>query len=141
MSATLHLINACAVLAALTVLVGARMLAVRVRDMRTQRIGAQSVALSFQRAQRLSDSRASDNFNHLFEVPVLFYALCVGAIASGHIPPWLPPLAWLFVALRIVHSGIQCSYNKVMHRFPLFLASLVLIACMWIGFAISFNLR
>jgi len=26
-------------------------------------------------------------------------------------------LAWLFVGLRVAHSAIQCSYNRVMHRF------------------------
>ncbi len=115
------------------------MLFVRVREMRKRRISPQSIALSSQRTQRLEDSRASDNFSHLFEVPVLFYALCITAIASQHIPYWLPILSWLFVALRVLHSAIQCTYNKVMHRFAVFLAGYFLISLMWVGFAISVN--
>jgi hypothetical protein len=133
-----HLVAACAALALLTFLVGLRMLAVRVAEMRARRIHPQAVALSAQRAQRLDDSRASDNYNHLFELPVLFYALCALALATTHVPGWLPAAAWLFVALRIVHSAIQCSYNRVMHRFAVFLAGFALLGAMWAGFALSY---
>ena len=132
-----HLVAACAALALLTFLVGLRMLAVRVAEMRARRIHPQAVALSAQRAQRLDDSRASDNCNDLFELPVLFYALCALALATTHVPGWLPAAAWLFVALRIAHSAIQCSYNRVMHRFAVFLAGFALLGAMWAGFALS----
>ena len=133
-----HLVAACAALALLTFLVGLRMLAVRVAEMRARRIHPQAVALSAQRAQRLDDSRASDNYNHLFELPVLFYALCAIALATTHVPGWLPAAAWLFVGLRIVHSAIQCSYNRVMHRFAVFLAGFALLGAMWAGFALPY---
>ena len=133
-----HLVAACAALALLTFLVGLRMLAVRVAEMRARRIHPQAVALSAQRAQRLDDSCASDNYNHLFELPVLFYALCALALATTHVPGWLPAAAWLFVALRIAHSAIQCSYNRVMHRFAVFLAGFALLGAMWAGFALSY---
>ena len=137
MSPVQQLVAACSALVALTLLVGLRMLYVRIREMRARRIHPQSVALTAQRAQKLDDSRASDNYNHLFELPVLFYALCALAIASGHIPGTLPTLAWLFVATRVVHSLIQCSYNKVLHRFAVFLAGFLVIATMWAVFALS----
>jgi hypothetical protein len=113
------------------------MLYVRVAEMRSRKIHPQAVALSAQRTQRLEDSRASDNYNHLFELPVLFYVLCLAALAAQHIPGWLPALAWLFVGLRIVHSLIQCTYNKVMHRFAVFLAGLFLVMAMWLAFIVS----
>lgn len=133
-----HLVLACCSLAALTFAVGLRMLLVRVAEMRRKRIAPQAVALSAQRAQRLEDSRASDNYNHLFELPVLFYALCLLAIAAGHVPAWLPAAAWVFVALRVGHSVIQCSYNRVMHRFGVFVASLLVLLGMWAGFLVTF---
>lgn len=136
-----HLVAACATLAGLTFAVGLRMLAVRVAEMRARRIHPQAVALSAERARRLDDSRASDNYNHLFELPVLFYVLCALAIATTHVPPWLPAAAWGFVCLRIVHSAIQCSYNRVMHRFGVFLAGLLLLAAMWAGYAASYLAR
>lgn len=138
MSATQHIFAACLAMVALTFVVGLHMFRVRVGEMMARRIHPQSVALSGQRAQRLEDSRASDNFNHLFEVPVLFYLLCAVAIGTGHIPVWLPALAWLFVLSRVVHSAIQCTYNRVMHRLAVFLGSVLLLLVMWAMYAGSF---
>ena len=138
MTSSQHLILACAAMVLLTFAVGLRLLFVRVGEMRANRIHPQSVSTRRQVAERLKDTRASDNFAHLFEVPVLFYAFCLAAVASGHIPSWLPLFAWMFVASRVIHSLIQCTYNKVMHRFVVFLAGFGLIAGMWIAYAISF---
>lgn len=132
-----QLILACSALALLTFIVGLVMLSVRTKVMKAERIHPQAVALSGQRSEKLKDTRASDNFNHLFELPVLFYALCGLAIASGQIPSWLPVAAWLFVLLRVIHSIIQCTNNTVMHRFYVFALGYLLLAGMWIGFAIQ----
>ncbi|MBS0590519.1 MAG: MAPEG family protein [Proteobacteria bacterium] len=123
-----HLIAACATLMLLTFAVGVLMLVRRVREMQARRITPQSVALSAQRNALLQDSRASDNYNHLFELPVLFYALCALALASDHIPVWLPIAAWAFVALRIAHSAIQTGRNTVTHRFAMFVAGFTILA-------------
>ena len=136
MNATHSLIAACATLVLLTFVVGVRLLQVRVAEMKRKRIHPQAVALSAQRKDRLEDTRASDNFKHLFETPVLFYALCGVAVGAGNPPEWLALAAWLYVALRVIHSLIQCTYNKVMHRFYVFVASFFLLAGMWAGYAI-----
>lgn len=137
MTPSQQLVLACAAMVLLTLVVGLRLLFVRVAEMRARRIPPQLVATRRQVAEALADSRASDNFSHLFEVPTLFYALCVTALALGQIPGWLPVLAWLFVALRVAHSAIQCTYNKVMHRFPVFLAGFFLISGMWLAYALG----
>lgn len=136
MNVTHSLIAACAALVLLTVVVGARLLQVRVAEMTRKRIHPQAVALSAQRNEKLEDTRASDNFNHLFETPVLFYALCGVAIGAGDPPAWLALAAWLYIALRVIHSLIQCTYNKVMHRFYVFVTSFFLLACMWAGYGV-----
>ena len=138
MSPEQHLFAACMAMVALTFAVGLRMFRSRVSEMMARRIHPQSLALSGQRAQRLEDSRASDNFSHLFEVPVLFYLLCAVAIGTGYVPAWLPVLAWLFVFTRLAHSAIQCSYNKVMHRFAAFLGGVFLLMAMWAMYAGSY---
>lgn len=138
MTSNQHLILACAAMVLITFVVGLRLLFVRVGEMRTNRIHPQAVSTRRQVARKLQDTRASDNFAHLFEVPVLFYAICLAAVGSGHVPSWLPPLAWLFVASRVIHSLIQCTYNKVMHRFAAFLTGFSLIAGMWLAYAISY---
>ena len=91
----------------------------RIGQMKRERIHPQSVATSAQTAARLTDSRAADNFRNLFELPVLFYLALRGrADRPGHAD--MLALAWAFVALRVAHSGIQCTYNKVMHRFKVY---------------------
>jgi hypothetical protein len=115
----------------LTFAVGVVLLSRRVRDMRAGRIHPQSVAAARDMAARLADHRASDNFRNLFETPVLFYAAVLAAIAlRGGTWPLLV-LAWIYVALRVVHSLVHCTYNKVMHRFAVFVASMVVLLVIW----------
>lgn len=116
---------------ALTIVVWLRMFFVRVGQMKRERIHPQAVATSAQALARLTDSRVADNFRNLFELPVLFYlAICVAAIAGLATTTTLV-LAWLFVLLRVVHSAIQCSYNKVMHRFRAYLAGGIVLWLLW----------
>ena len=122
-------------LVALTFVVAVVMYRRRIGEMVRERIHPQSVALSAQVAQRLSDSRASDNYRNLFELPVLFYFGIAVAAAAGVRDPYVLALAWTFVGLRITHSAIQCSYNKVMHRFRVFLAGMAVLALLWIRLA------
>ena len=56
----------------------------------------------------------SDNYNHLHEQPTLFYALAFYLTLAG---------AADNVVLRVVHSLIQATINKVMIRFLVFLIS------------------
>jgi len=121
----------------LTFVVGCRMLYCRVREFRGKRLHPQAVATSLQMAARVEDVQAADNFRNLFEVPVLFYALVAAAIGTGVVPPWLVIGAWVFVALRVAHSWIQCTDNKVMHRFRAFIAGFLVVVALWIGFVLS----
>lgn len=67
------------------------------------------------------------NYAHLMEQPTLFYAASVivallGAGAADVLA------AWIYVALRIVHSIWQATVNRIQVRFALFmLASFALI--------------
>ncbi|MXO46924.1 MAPEG family protein [Erythrobacter vulgaris] len=69
------------------------------------------------------------NYNHLHEQPTLFYAVCLLLAMVGWGEGMNALLAWIYVGLRITHSVVQVTANKVMVRFVLFaLSSLVLIA-------------
>lgn len=132
------LLAACLTMLGLTLVVCVIMLLHRIKVMKQQRIAPQSVALSAQRHQVFADTRLSDNYNHLFELPVVFYMLCGLALLIQHIPFWFVILAWLFVASRIVHSFIQCTSNNVMRRFSVFVLGMAIVILMWIGFILSF---
>lgn len=139
MNTQIALISACLAMVVLVAVVGARMLIVRVSEMKEHRIHPQSIATSTKAAARFQNVNAADNFRNLFEVPVLFYALVAVAIALGDVPTWLVIGAWSFVALRCIHSFIQCTYNKVMHRFAVFACSFLLIVVLWVVFVISLS--
>lgn len=118
-------------LVALTLLVWCRLYVVRIGQMRRERIHPQAVATSAQASAKLTDSRAADNFRNLFELPVLFYLALVVAALDGIVSPVLLTLAWSFVALRVAHSVIHCSYNKVMHRFVVYMAGACVLWMLW----------
>jgi len=48
---------------------------------------------------------ASDNLKNQFEIPVLFYVLCIFCFISGISSLALTLLAWVYVALRIFHAA------------------------------------
>ena len=46
--------------------------------------------------------RIADNYNHLFEQPTLFYAVChYDCCVAGHVDAWQVNCAWAFVAIRV----------------------------------------
>ena len=65
----------------------------------------------------------SDNLKNLFEMPVLFYALCFYLFAVGTVDPLYLAAAWLFVAFRVLHSAVHCTANIILWRFGLYLVS------------------
>lgn len=122
---------------ALTFLVWCRLYYVRIGEMHRRRIAPQSLADSAGVAARLQDTRASDNFRNLFELPVLFY-LGLGVLAlSGPATSMTMALAWAFVALRVLHSAIHCTYNRVMHRFVVYVAGALVLWAFWACMAIG----
>lgn len=78
---------------------------------------------------------ANRNFMNLLEAPVLFYTFCISAYVTHMAAPWLLTLAWLYVALRIVHTFIHLTYNKILHRFSSYAASNLVLLVLWLGFA------
>lgn len=64
---------------------------------------------------------AANNFKNLFELPVLFYALCLFLYVTGQVDAVSVTAAWIFVGFRVLHSVIHCTFNIVMLRFYLYL--------------------
>jgi hypothetical protein len=68
---------------------------------------------------------SSNNLKNLFELPVVFYAVCLYLVVAVQVDQIHYYCAWTFLVFRIVHSIIHCSYNQVMHRFAAYLISAV----------------
>ena len=63
------------------------------------------------------------NFTHLMEQPTIFYATVCFLTLAGATSSVNVGLAWAYVGLRVIHSMVQCTYNRVSVRFTLFLLS------------------
>ena len=74
------------------------------------------------------------NMANLLEVPVLFYLLAILVVLFEIHNQLLVDLAWLYVALRLVHSIIHVSYNNVPHRLIVFVLSVITLMLMWLQF-------
>ncbi len=74
--------------------------------------------------------RAADNYNHLFEQPVAFYALTLCIAVINNFDCFMVQLAWAFVVLRIMHSLVQLTFNLVLLRFFIFAMGWLVLALM-----------
>jgi hypothetical protein len=72
------------------------------------------------------------NYMNLLEMPILFYAISIVAYVAEIRSPAMLVLAWSYVALRVLHSLIHLTYNKVFHRLAVFAASNTVLAVLWI---------
>jgi hypothetical protein len=71
----------------------------------------------------------ADNYNHLHEQPMLFYAITIVQYLVDPSDHASLALAWIYVGLRVVHSLWQALRNVIEVRFVVFLvSSLVLLA-------------
>ena len=132
-----HLVAACGAMMLLVAIVGLRLLVVRVAEMRAKRLPMQAVSNSVKTAARLERVQASDNFRNLFELPVLFYALCAVLATAQHVSAFFIVGVWAYVALRYVHSFIHITYNRVMHRFAVYVLSTVVLFVLWAALAVQ----
>lgn len=70
-----------------------------------------------------STSWKADNYNHLHEAPTVFYAVAIVLAIIGQGDGVNTLVAWAYVALRIAHSIVQATVNRVALRFALFALS------------------
>ena len=117
-----------------TMVMWAWMYATRIPAM--QKAGIEGADLDANNTQTLLDQklpasvqRKAHNYNHLHEQPTVFYAVVIVLALIEQGDGMNAFLAWIYVGLRVIHSLVQATANKVMVRFALFaLSSVVLIA-------------
>ncbi len=77
------------------------------------------------------------NYNHLHEAPTVFYAIAIVLVLVGQGDGLNALLGWIYVGLRIIHSLVQATANRVMVRFILFALSSVVLMAMVLHAAIA----
>ena len=98
------------------------MYATRIPAMNAAGLDPQEAAYPGTWAHRLRPGVRSvaDNYNHLHEQPTIFYALMFFAALTGGGDSTALKLAWGYVVLRVLHSLVQATFNKVIVRFSIF---------------------
>jgi len=80
---------------------------------------------------------AMNNVSNLFEMPVFFYVAAAFLYMSDSVDLLYLILAWAFVLVRIVHSGIHVTYNHVMHRLTAFMIANFILLAIWIRLVVQ----
>jgi len=105
----------------------------RVAEMKSKRIHPQRTKSRTMTHGVLTDSEtAADNYANLFESPVLFYTAILLTLILMVQDTILVALAWTYVSSRYLHSFIHITYNRVMHRFSVFIFSSFVLLAMWV---------
>jgi len=74
--------------------------------------------------------------NH-FEVPPLFYVVLLFLYVTGSVTALAVALAWLYVALRVVHSAVHLGRNDVRQRLIVWMSSVAALAALWVLLGVS----
>jgi len=67
----------------------------------------------------------ADNYNHLMEQPTIFYATALTLALLGAGDGLNAQIAWAYVGLRVLHSLVQVTVNRIMIRFAVFVLSTI----------------
>ena len=72
------------------------------------------------------------NLVNQFELPFLFYAVCIILYLVNGVNDVTLALAWLFVLSRIAHSSIHVTTNRVRLRRPIFIVGYLVNGLLWL---------
>lgn len=77
------------------------------------------------------EPRISANLNNQFQWPLFFHVACVLVVLNGG-SPIAVALAWLFVAGRLLHSGVQILTTNVRLRGAVFTINFLAVLGLWV---------
>lgn len=119
----------------LTLTTGMLALRARIASVRTRQIDIGFFRLMQARIDQSVPERVVATtrcFNNMFEVPALFYAVGILAIATDRATPFTVVAAWLFVGCRAAQAWIHLTGNAIRARMIAFLLGIVLVLALWI---------
>jgi hypothetical protein len=115
------------VLAAWTMIMWLWMYATRLPAMSKAKIDAQNmiggIGADLDKVLPAKTQWIAHNYNHLHEQPTVFYAVAIALAFMGAGNSLNAMIAWAYVALRILHSLVQVTSNRVIIRFGIFALS------------------
>lgn len=82
-------------------------------------------------------AKVGNAYENQLQMPVLFYLLVILALVTRRADFAFVVLSWIFVATRLIHAFLHIGRNYMPHRFYAFLAGVIVLAIMWIMFAVQ----
>ena len=107
----------------------------RLGSLRTGEVKVKDIALG----ERNWPSRilqVQNAYHNQLELPVLFYVLVTLALFTRKADMLFVVMSWMFVTSRLVHAAIHTTSNKMALRFQAFVVGVLILAAMWVIFAI-----
>ena len=109
---------------------------VRVRSVRRREVGPNDFKYGESPAVPPSVSIPNRNYMNLLELPMLFYVVGMVLYVTAGTSRLAVVVAWVYVALRVIHSLIHLSYNRVIHRLSVFALSNAALVSLWVMAAV-----
>jgi|TARA_B110001454_G_scaffold208812_1_gene221691 hypothetical protein len=78
------------------------------------------------------------HYKNMFEMPILFYLLCVLLLIQNNFNQIDIVFAWGFVIFRILHSISRIPNKDINIRFGLFVGSFIMLAAGWVHYGLKF---
>ena len=79
----------------------------------------------------------SRNLVNIFEVPVLFFVVCILIYVTANVDMYYVLLAWVYVLGRYVHTYIHVTSNDVRQRFFVYMATNFVMLAIWVRLVID----
>jgi hypothetical protein len=76
------------------------------------------------------------NLMNLLEMPILFYVVCIAFYVTRQVTPAIVVLAWVYVGLRLLHSLVHLTSNRVIVRLAVFAVGNFVLLAQWICFMV-----
>ena len=80
----------------------------------------------------------AQHYKNMFEMPILFYILCILLIINNNYTQFDVIIAWGFVLFRVLHSLARIPNKDVNLRFGLFTGSFIMLVIGWINFSLKY---
>ncbi len=74
------------------------------------------------------------NLMNLLEMPLLFYVVSIAFYVTHQVTLRVVTLAWVYLALRLAHSLVHVTSNRILVRLTSYAASNVVLLMLWIRF-------
>jgi hypothetical protein len=80
------------------------------------------------------------NLTNLYELPMLFYVVCLSLYAVNGATLLAVVLAWCFVAMRVIHTCVHLTSNRLRLRQPIFVLGFIFNGALWVMLALHLAL-